>query len=302
MRIKTYPRFVENPTYVTLAEIFRILKKHYIYIAAGLLLLAGASCGNNPGTSGRGPIRLGDSSGIVTEKDSQFLKDDVMDIEPHAAGHADTGTVSARKETTPAPVKDTATQPVAKKQPEEAGHAIDFNGTHMVFAGLKLKDARRQNAAQDDGLSYSLDSGNPETAKLLISGAKNVTVKQRYQTKLVLKSSLGTVDLRDLGLYTSGWNTVKAAGSAAAPIFSLSSLSDIDYNQVNNNKIKNAVDRELRKRRTSSRVIQNWMKEIRKVRDASDEPCDIILDNVQWQISGTDAKGKAFHKTIRLDA
>lgn len=271
------------------------MKTVYLYAAAAGLLLS-ASCGDRAGNNNRGPIRLGDSATIVTEHDSQYLKDEVMDMEPNRAARPDTAS-GASVPPPPPPAKDTVAAVQPRPEPEAKGEGIEFNGTRLVFSGLKLKDARRQDAAREDGLSYTLEGGDPATARLLVSGAKNVTVKQRYQSRLVLKSSLGTVDLRDLGLYTSGWNTVKGAQS-----FSLNSLDKLAYSQVNNNKIKTAADRELRKRRTSSRVIQNWMKEIRKVRDAGDQPCDIILDNVQWQVSGTDAKGKTFHKTIRLDA
>ena len=276
------------------------MKVNLIYVSAGILLL-GASCGSNSGTRGMGPIILGDSSTIITEKDSQYLKDDVMDIEPRRAAAPDTAVSLPPKKDEPVlPAKDTVA--TIKKVQEEPGFAVSFGDAKLVFSGLKLKDGRKQNPVQDNGLTYSLHSGNLGSAKVFVYGAKNISIKQRYQTRLTLKSDLGTVDLRDLGLYTSGWNTLPSGNSGNAPHFALSSLNNVTYSQVNNNKIKNALDRELRKHRTNSRTIQSWMKEIKRVRSAGDEPCDIILDNVQWQVSGTDAHGKTFHKNIRIDA
>jgi hypothetical protein len=258
-----------------------------------------SSCGNTPGTQNLEPIKLGDSSTIVTEKDSQYLKDDVMDLVPSQRLNIDTA-VPAPKKDKEAAIRDTAV--ASAKEQTMAGYTINFGDAKIVMAGLQAKDARRQDPEKEDGLTYSLRSGNIASSKLYIYGVKNATIKQRYQSRLMLKSNLGSVDLRDLGLYTSGWNTVPASQSGTTATINLSSLNNIGYAQVNNNKIKNATDRELRKRRTNSRTIQSWMKEIKRVRNANDEPCDIILDNVQWQISGTDAKGKTFRKTIRVDA
>ena len=257
-----------------------------------------SSCGNNPGTQNQEPIKLGDSSTIVTEKDSQYLKDDVMDLVPSQRLNIDTA-VAVPKKNKEVAVRDTA---VSSREQAVAGHTISFGDAKIVMAGLQAKDARKQNAEREDGLTYSLRSGNIASSKLYIYGVKNATIKQRYQSRLMLKSGLGSVDLRELGLYTSGWSTIPASQSGTTATINLNSLNNIGFSQVNNNKIKNATDRELRKRRTNSRTIQSWMKEIKRVRNANDEPCDIILDNVQWQISGTDAKGKAFHKTIRIDA
>jgi hypothetical protein len=274
------------------------LKNHTLCIISGTILLI-SSCGNNSDTRNREPIKLGDSSTIVTEKDSQYLKDEVMDLVPTQRLNIDT-TVPTPKKNKEAAIRDTAVAPT--KEQTVAGYTINFGEAKIVMAGLQAKDARKQNPEREDGLTYSLRSGNISSSKLYIYGVKNATIKQRYQSRLMLKSNLGSVDLRDLGLYTSGWNTVPASQSGTTATISLSSLNNIGYAQVNNNKIKNATDRELRKRRTNSRTIQSWMKEIKGVRNANDEPCDIILDNVQWQISGTDAKGKAFRKTIRIDA
>lgn len=283
----------------TLAEIFPALNNKLIAVVSCITLVLAASCSDQSGGGKKGAIQLGDSSTIVTETDSQYLRDDVLDIEVRK--HADT--VVAVKETPKPVVADTpVAAPKPKPQPTEAGHSIAFNDTKIVLTGLQLKEGRRQNPERDNGLTYSLGSGNLSAARLMVYGAKNVTVKQRYQSQLMLKSSLGKVDLRDLGLYTSGWNTVPTANSGGAQAFSLNSLNNITYAKVTNDKIKRATDRELRQRRTNSRTIQNWMKEIRRVRSAQDKPCDIILDNVQWQISGTDAKGKSFQKTIRVDA
>lgn len=277
--------------------------KRSLSIIAVAALLAGSSCGNMSGNQNHGPIVLGDSATIVTEKDSQYLRDMVMDIQPVTNDHTDTKAPARDTATKKQAVKDTAAAATAK--PDAAmvsGLAVDFGGTKMVLSGIDATQPRKQNAEKENDLAFSMRSGEPGKGKLVFYGAKNVTVKQRYQSRLLLKSPLGTVDLRDLGLYTSGWNTVPVAAKGNTQSFDLNALLRPAFTQINNNKIKNAADRELRKRRAGSKTIQSWMKEIRSIRGANDKPCEVELDNVQWQVSGTDAQGKPFRKNIRIDA
>lgn len=264
------------------------MKVSYSYIAV-LMLLTGVSCGDSRTGQGKGPIVLGDSASIVTESDTQYLRDEVLDIEPKR--------LAEQAAAPPAKAAPEAPKPPVK----EEGATIDLGTVKIVLPGIQLRERKGQNAERESSLSYTLTSGKPENTKLLVYGAGKVTIRQRYQSRLMLKSSLGSVDLRDLGLYTSGWDNLKVTDNNKAQQATLSSLDRLGFARVTNSKIKNAADRELRKRRTNSRTIRNWMKEIQRTRSATDKPCEIILDNVQWQISGTDDKGKDFRKSIRVD-
>ncbi|KAA5534572.1 hypothetical protein F0919_08090 [Taibaiella lutea] len=275
------------------------MKQYILYISAISILLA--SCGGEKSTSKGGAIILGDSSTIVTEKDSQYLKDDILDFEPNNV----VSTQSSKADTV---VK--AAAPVEKpqepvQQPSKAtaaGYSINFGNVKIVFEGIAANDATRQNAEKQDGLSYVIKSGSLAGAKIHVYGAKNATIRQRYQSRLMLNSKSGSVDLRNLGLYTTGWKNVNASKTGAEYVFALTDLNNISFSNVNNAKIKNATDKELRNRRTSKKTIQSWMKEISKTNSANDNPCDIILDNLQLQISGTGADGKSFRKNIRMSA
>jgi len=297
---KSYQLLVENCVNSTLAEIFYILK-HSTAATYAFAILLFSACGNKEQKQSRGAIVLGDSTTIITEKDSQFLKDDVLDMEPiQPETPAPTQPTPDTKDTT---TKGSTTSiPETEKPVLEKGFVVDFGEAKMVLAGLDANDARKQNAQKDAGLTYVLKSNDISVGNVVFHNVKNVIVKQRYQTKLILKSALGRLDLKELGLYTSDWKPLNGKNTAGKESFGLNALNNLSYASVNNNKIANAADRELRKRRTSSRNIQAWMKEIKKTRNAQDKPCEVILDNVQWQVSGTDAKGKPFQKTIRVDA
>jgi hypothetical protein len=273
------------------------LKQYILYISAISILLA--SCGDEKSTSKGGTIVLGDSATIVTEKDSQYLKDDILDYEPNNA-------VTNQPSKADTVVKITA--PIEKpqepvQQPSKvtaAGYSINFGNIKVVFEGITANDAARQNAEKQDGLSYVIKSGKLAGAKIHVYGAKDATIKQRYQSRLILNSKLGSVDLRNLGLYTTGWKNVNASKTGAEHAFALTDLNNISFSNVNNAKIKNATDKELRNRRTNKKTIQSWMKEISNTNSANDNPCDIILDNLQLQISGTGTDGKPFRKNIRM--
>lgn len=258
------------------------------------------SCSEIGGNRQRGPIILGDSSAIVTETDSQYLRDDVLDIGSRAiAEKKDEAEPAVQpKPDTLASLKDTVD---AKKPSQEKGFSINFGTVQMVLAGLDAKEIKKQDPVKQDGVAYMLTSSDITKGKVVIYGAKEVTVKQRYQSRLQLRSALGMVDLRNLGIYTSDWDAVTASGNTAKRSFSLSNLDQPSFKQVNTNAITNATDKELRKRKTNNRTIQSWLKEVKKVRRAGDKPSEIILDNVQWQISGKDANGKPFQKTVRID-
>ena len=276
------------------------MKSDLLFIPAFILLLA--SCGNsNTANNNNGPIILGDTATIVTERDSQYLKDDMQDWEPKKAAATAEPEAKPTTEATPAKVETPA--PAAKELVKEniaSGYVISFGNIKIVFEGITANDASRQNPEKQDGLSYIVKTGDIERSKIHIYGVKDASVKQRYQSRLTLHSNLGTVDLRNLGLYMSGWKNVPNTKSGGQATFSLSDLNNIDFSSVNNNKIKNATDRELRNRRTNRKVIESWMKEISRTRSADDKPCEVILDNVQLQISGTGADGKAFRKNIRM--
>lgn len=249
-------------------------------------------------SKGGGAIVLGDSSTIVTETDSQYLKDDIPDYQPDPVE-----TPPAKEEVvtkTEAPAEKPQEAPQPKATATASGYSINFGAIKIVFEGISANDAARQNAEKQEGLSYVVKSGKLANSRIYVYGARDVAIKQRYQSRLTLNSRSGTVDLRNLGLYTSGWKNNNDSKNGAAFVFSLNDLNKPSFSNVNNAKIKNALDRELRKRRTNSKTIQNWMKEISKTRDAGDEPCDIVLDNLQLQISGTGIDGKTFRKNIRM--
>ena len=102
--------------------------------------------------------------------------------------------------------------------------------------------------------------------------------------------------LLDLGKFISTWSSLAGKG------FKYVSLSNnsLQFFTVENAKIKNAVDRELRKKKKTRQEIQEWMKVIKKTNSYSDEPCKIQIVSAQWRIIGK-KNGKRVQKLIQFD-
>ncbi len=275
------------------------MKYSFLYIAC--LSMLASSCSEMGSNGQRGAIILGDSATIVTETDSQYLKDDVLDIgSPAGATEAKEDKLPEEAPKAAAPAADTITTNTRQGSLEK-GFTINFGDIQVVLGGMEAREIKKQDPRKQDGVAYMLTSPGLTKAKVYVYGAKEVSVRQRYQSQLMLKSSLGMVDLRSLGLYTSDWTAVSTSGNGTKRSFNLNSLDRPDFLQVTNAKLTNATDRELRKRKTNRRSIQAWLKDVKKIRRPGDNPSDVVLDNVQWQISGKDGKGNSFQKTIRLD-
>jgi hypothetical protein len=289
----------------TLTNYYLSPKLYYLkalaFTCSCLFFLLLVSCKNEKAGQGHGPIVLGDSATIVTEKDSGHLRDMVMDMEARQTIAVPEPKVAPPKEEVVE--KAPARSPVTPEADNNAkGFILDFGTVQMKITGIKTTEYQKQDPVKDAGLSYACTEGDIAGSDLIMSGMKNVKIEQRYQTQLHLKSSLGEISLRNLGLATSDWKEIKGRQSGATIRFDLSSLKKPEFNKISNRALKNALEKELRRQRAGRSTEQKWLSEIRRTRSAKDKPCEIILHDVQWRISGTDSKGRNFHKTIRLDA
>lgn len=253
-----------------------------------------AACGGRVLNNSSAPIILGDSSTIVTETDSQYLQDAIPDLEVREQPVAPAAVVA---DTTVAPpVADTA---IPKPAVKIEGFNISLGDAAIVIQGPGLKENKKQDNRQND-LSYVLSSGSIGSAKLVFMGVKNVEVQQRYLSSAGLKSGLGTLDLKALGQYTSGWEKLAVKTEGDNKVSVAQGLNNPKFQNIGNAKIKNAADQALRAQKISKKDTQKWQKEISRMRSMNDKPGTVSLDAVEWTVTGTDTKGKSFKKTIRV--
>ena len=262
------------------------------------------SCKNNK-SQGHGPIVLGDSSTIVTEGDSQKLRDFVTDLQPAtpAAATSDTPATKPQQDTTPKTATTTPTSvPTVTPQPQHTqatpkGITAAFTDVSVTIPNTTAKNSN-QNLQRANGATYQLVSGVLNGNTLNITG--NVTkVSQRYQTMVVLKDDdMGTLQLDELAS-TTDWAPLKGRGS----VYSISGLdaNHLNYDKASNREIRDAVVKACRRHRISRKKEQDWVDDVRSARAVNQKPLTLTVRSVMWKIDGKDAKGRNFSKQVRID-
>ena len=246
-------------------------------------------------TKKTGSLKLGDSSLIVTEVDSLYLQNQTADISPSKKQ-------SSAKEITSMMVQvDSlkASQKLENQSNSEIvqGFEINFKECKVVFNGLS---AHALNNAQDErnssSVSYMKDAGRMEEMKLKVEGLNDVKVEQRVYTKLYITQNDESFRLNDLGKYTSPWFNL----AGKADVFISTGSNGAGFLEVNKQKISNAFDRELRKKKLNRKDIESKLKWIEKTNLYSDPPCEVKVVSSQWRIVGT-KDGKRVQKLIQFD-
>ncbi len=261
------------------------------------------SCGQAGLTqfAAEGAIVLGDSATIVTETDTQYLKDNIPDIE--LAGPATPAPEIPPVADTPqsSNTEDTLTPPAPVKTAEIGGFTIDIGNATIVLTGIEAKELKKQDPVKDPGVSYLLSKGDISTEQLIVTGAKDVKVLQRYQSRLYLETSLGNLELESLGYYTDDWQSISGNTNGSATAFKLTHLDNPEFVSVNNARIRLATENALKKTRVSSQTKQQWLKAVGNIKSTRDKACDVKVKNIQWKVSGVDSRGQKFNKNVRLD-
>ena len=265
-----------------------------------LLLFLGcalsASCNNSP-KGNHGPIKLGDSSTIVTEEDPQKLQDLVVDLNPVIPPSTPTED-STKKEGTEVPKDTVKATASAAPTPSGPGLKAEFKEVTVMLPGLNAKQSGKPNLLNANGAVYTWQSGNINGNTLRTTG--NVTkVAQRYQSTVVLRGKNGDLPLNELSSTTS-WATVNGS-NGAYPVKGLGD-NELFADPATPAEIKNAVLKAARARRLSKKKTDEWMELLGKTpRSVTQKPLLVTLRSVMWKIDGKDDKGKLFSKQIRVD-
>ncbi len=250
-----------------------------------------------------GPIKLGDSSTIVTETDPNRLQDLVTDLKPEIPS-------STQAVDTPKPVAASTTD-TAKKQvattaapvpgpaalPAGAGLKAEFKEVSFMIPNLTAKLSGKADLSKATGAVYTWASGNLQGNVVHTTG--NVTkVAQRYQSIIVLKTKNGSLPL-DALTETTDWKLMKG-GSGSYPILGLTE-TEMEFSDADAGDIKNAVTKSCRARRYSSKKTQEWMAALNGAKAGNQKPLVVTLRSLMFKVDGKDPSGKIFSKQIRID-
>lgn len=292
--------FAHNCIWFTFINKNGTMEIRKIKLALWIGMSAFFSCKDMPSKT-HGPIRLGDSSTIVTETDPALLQDIVTDLKPVIP----VAMPDTPKQAGPVPAKDTA-RPVQVAQATPAappvnhgpGLKAEFKEVTVSIPGLTAKLAGKGNLQNANGAVYTWEGGNINGNVLYVTGGTITKVSQRYQSIIVLHGQNGNLPLDEL-TETTGWAQVKGNANAW-PITGLTETA-MEYADANSGEIKSALMKAAKARRLSHKKLQEWQNVMGNVRSANQKPLYVTLRSVMWKIDGKDAQGKIFSKQIRVD-
>jgi len=278
--------------------------KRVAHIILSMCVLFICAC-NDMSSNNHGPIVLGDSSSIVTEKDPQRLQDLVTDLKPDIPTAEEKDSSEAKQQEVVAAVVDTTKKtkvinpplPPASVKLSGNGLLAEFKDVSVLISNVNAKQAGNTNLQRANGAVYTLVSGNINGSQIKLTG--NITkVSQRYQTVVLYKNSLGTLQL-DAFNTTTDWEPLKG-GNNQYRITGLDA-SSLDFPDANPNAIRNAITKSARRRRISHRTLEEMLNSVHRVRSLNQKPLTVVLRSVMWKIDGKDAQGRSFSKQIRVD-
>jgi len=268
-----------------------MLTRFSYILTAACILLWSASCNEGGNKKSRGPIVLGDPASIVTETDSQYLQDLVLDYTPTPQPQLPEAPAAATPDTTaPQPQPEKEQEPTAKAEPvKEKGLEIDLGGVTLLITNI---------SASGSGTSYMLKGGTINGQKLIVKEGTIDKIEQRYQAVVVVENNMGTLVLDDVRTLAD-WKPIKGSGNS----YNITGLEErkLEAPKITRTSISRAVTKETRQRRMSKSLQQKWLSSVKNVRRANQSPLDVKLRSVMWKIDGKTAAGKPFNKQVRID-
>ncbi len=247
-----------------------------------LLLMGFAGCqwAHSGPMPAAGPIILGDPETIVTETDSQYLSDrfEVPGSSPAASARS-----SAEPSSSPASTSSRSSEP----QPGE--WLLDVDGLKLRIRGI---------AVRGEGYSVLLQADSWGDPVLEVLEGELESMRQRYQTIVLLKPEMGQMYLRDLK-FLSEWETVPTT-SPIQP-FSILEKKRLEGAHFTRSRLQQSISREGRRRNFSRSYENQWIQAGIKAKNVHQAPLSPFLTTVMWQIRGKNAQGQTVHRQVRID-
>jgi hypothetical protein len=240
------------------------------------------------------PILLGDSNTIVTETDYKKLENYTEDISLVGKKNSADKDISSMMmkvdslEATKNVSNTTASTPLA-------GYTIKNNSVEITIDKLAISNTISNTA--EKSLSLVGKKGtNLENALIKITGLNDCTIQQRITTKLFAENNITLFELNDFGKFILPWATLATSNN----VFESLGSNALQFHTVDNAKISNAIDRELRKKNANKAQLEEWKTLYKDAKTYTDKPCRVIIIAIEYKINGL-LDGKKYSKLIRID-
>lgn len=176
------------------------------------------------------------------------------------------------------------------------GFTISFAECEITFDGLEAREWTPQNPEKNKSVSYVVTSGDISGNKILLKGLQHATIEERIFTKLKVSDHEKDILLKSLGRKISDWFNLAGQDS----IFISAGSNSFQFNDLNHENLKQALDKELRAGKESESEIRNWMKRIQNTHSYTDAPCKVYVSTAQYRIKG-EKNGKSISKLVQFD-
>lgn len=275
--------------------------KNILYIS-GLMLLC-YSCNEVTQPKNVAPIILGDSTTIVTETDSQYLKNVIDDIEPskNQPIAKTNGTTQAQKTDTVLQLKST-TENITSTANNIKTNSNDFvlnlkNNTQIIFKDIATKEFKAQDPSTQNDLSYLITKGDINKSAITVNNGSLTEVLHKSKIVYKVKTSQGELKLSTLARESSNWTKLPLKSN----VVTLSNINSPAAVKITAKEIQTAIDKAISNKKYKSGVREKLRKELAGVNSINHKLISYVTDYQQFTISGKDAKGVTFKKIIRLD-
>ncbi len=253
-------------------------------------------------------IVMGDPATIVTETDSHYLQDFVVDL-----NLADKRPVTIAEEKPEEPAQETATQE-QPEQPAETtipsgkptkaslmarkGLKAPFPQVQMYIPDIETRTYQKFNFESAYGASYEITDGKLNGNYLVLNTKGEITnVYIRYQTIIVARNELGMLPVESLRA-VSDWKKIQGDDG----VYKIEGLDGkLERSKASNRAIRNAVVKAARDRNWSSGGRQQWLNSVKNVKSTNQKPLAPELRAVMWKVIGKDENGRPFQRQLRID-
>lgn len=270
------------------------------------LLLSFLSCDNAAVQKQYAPIVLGDSTTIVTETDSNYLKNTVGDIETAPVNKLiDSSKNNEAKNDAPTMKDSVVTSTTVKeepalvttKAPKTTGVAIHVgNETYVLVEGIQGGGNRVQDGQKNSAFSFNTNNGKFASAQIKIHNGKWTKAQYRYTVLPQFSYNNKFIDLQGLEAQSSNWDALNSKGNA----INIPTIKNINYKKVSSSQLKQSVTTTLQNRKYKKSAIDAAVKQISNRSTITSAPFSLDITAFEVRVQGVDAKGKSFDKTIKL--
>lgn len=242
------------------------------------------------------PIVLGDPTTIVTESDTTYLRNFTNDISPVAKKSSESQITKMMVQVDS--LKNT------KKLEEESNAQVPINGFTINFAECSLIFngiyAHALNESQDErksnSVSYLKDAGELTDMKFQVNNLTEIKAEERISVQLAIVNGDEQFVLQDLGKFTTQWYPLAGNQNTFISV----GTNSLQFNSVDNRKIKLALQQELTRKKKNKAEQDKWMSLISSTNSYSEAPCKLIIRSAQWRVVGK-SDGKRVQKLIQFD-